>query len=133
MKLTFNEGNFLLNDRGSDCWQGNNTMPKENAYASDKSETVVRNIIGGKLYDTSKATKICTICIPLKEIPSDLQPTGICGCLDEYSVDLYVGKQTFFCVFCKRVFVVSNEWTKKWLGICSVDKYIEMFGKPELA
>lgn len=133
MKFTFNKGNFLLNDRGSDCWQGNNTMSKEIAHVSNKSETVVRNVIDGKLYDTSKATKICTMCIPKQEIPFALHPTGILGCLDEYSVDLYVGNQAFFCVFCDRVFVVSDEWTKKWLGICDVDKYIEMFGKPELA
>lgn len=133
MKFTFDKGNFLLNDRGSDCWQGNNTMSKEIAYALDSSETVVRNVIDGKLYDTSKATKICTMCIPEQEIPSELHPTGILGCLDEYSVDLYMGEKTFFCVFCKRVFVVSNKWVKKWLGICNADKYIEMFGKPELA
>lgn len=133
MKLTFNGRTFVLNDRGSDCRQGNNTMPQGTVYASDKSETVVRNVINGKLYDTSKATKICTMCIPKQEIPLELHPTGILGCLDEYSVDLYVGKKTFFCVFCKRVFVVSNEWVKKWLGICNADKYIEMFGKPELA
>lgn len=108
-------------------------IAQKSELKADKAETVVRIIIDGKLYDTSRATKICTMCIPKQEIPSKLHPTGILGCLDGYDVDLYRGKQTFFCVFCKRVFVVSNEWTKKWLGICNADKYIEMFGKPELA
>lgn len=93
MKLTFNGRTFVLNDRGSDCRQGNNTMRQETVYASDKSETVVRNVINGKLYDTSKATKICTMCIPKQEIPLELHPTGILGCLDEYRADLYVGKR----------------------------------------
>lgn len=127
MKLTFNGKNFILNDRES------NAMPKETAYVPDKTETVVRNVIDGKLYDTSKATRICAIWIPKQEIPFELHPTGILGCLEEYIVDLYVGNQTFFCVFCDRVFVVSDEWAKKWLGICNVDKYIAIFGKPELA
>lgn len=127
MKLTLNGRSFLLNDRGS------NAISQETAHVPDKPETVVRNVIDGKLYDTSKATRICAICIPKQEIPFELQPTGIIGRLEEYSVDLYVGNQAFFCVFCDRVFVVSDEWAKKWLGICNVDKYIEIFGKPELA
>lgn len=108
-------------------------IAQKSELKTDKTEAVVRIIIDGKLYDTSKATKICTMCIPKQEIPSGLHPTGILGCLDGYSVDLYRGKQAFFCVFCKRVFVVSNEWVEKWLGICNADKYIEMFGEPELA
>ena len=113
------------------------SMPSDIAQKSelkaDKTEVVVRNIIDGKLYDTSKATKICTMCIPKQEIPSDLHPIGILGCIDEYSVDLYNGNSTLFCVFDGYVFTVSDEWAMKWLGRRNADKYIELFGEPELA
>lgn len=96
-------------------------------------EAVVRKIIDRKLYDTSKAKKICTICVPREAIPEELCAAGFSQLMIESDVDLYKGNNTYFCTFCREIFVVPDEWVIKWLGRCNVDKYIELFGEPELA
>lgn len=98
-----------------------------------KPEVVVRKIIDGKLYDTSKATKICTMSVPGNEIPNKLCSAGWAQLMFGCDVNLYKGNNTYFCTISGEVFAVSEEWVMKWLGRCDADKYIELFGEPELA
>ena len=98
-----------------------------------KPEVVVRKIIDGKLYDTSKATKICTMSVPGNEISNELRSAGWAQLMFGCDVNLYKGNNTYFCTIPDEVFAVSEEWVMKWLGRCDTDKYIELFGEPELA
>lgn len=103
------------------------------ALKRETEDVVIKKIIDGKMYDTSRAKKICTIYVSREAIPEELQPAEIRLFVDAISVCLYQGNSTCFCTFSGEVFAVSEEWVKKWLGRCDADKYIELFGEPELA
>ena len=108
-------------------------IAQKSELKADKTEIVVRKIIDGKLYDTSKATKICATTVPGNEIPNELCSAGLLQLMFGCDVNLYKGNNTYFCTISGEVFAVSEEWVMKWLGRCDTDKYIELFGEPELA
>lgn len=97
---------------------------------TEREDRVIRKIIDGKLYDTSKAEKICSIVVPESEIPEcKLYFCTLCG----QEVIIYKGITEFFIVYYGYLNMVSETWVRKWLGEQNIDKYIELFGEPELA
>lgn len=91
---------------------------------------VVRKIINGKLYDTSQATYLCHILISNQDIPEYALIVSHIGGED---ADVYKGVTEFFIEYSGVIQTVTEEWVKEVLGKCNVDKYIELFGEPELA
>lgn len=104
---------------------------KDNSIVdTEPQRKVVRKIINGKLYDTSKAQKICHILISHRDIPEyKLIVCNLCG----EEVDIYIGSTEFFLEYSGVIQPVTEEWGKEVLGKRNVDKYIELFGEPELA
>lgn len=94
----------------------------------EEKENVVRAVIDNKLYDTSKAQKICDITVPIMELPN-------IPCFDGFGkrVRVYKGNTEYFVEGCAIITHVDEKWVKKWLGKLNVEKYIELFGTPELA
>ena len=95
-----------------------------------KEKSAVSKIIGGKLYDTSRATHICDLCLDHREIPN-FKPV-LC-CLMGEDVSLYKGNTEYFIAYCGYIEPVTEEWVKDILGQYNAEKYIEQFGEPELA
>lgn len=94
----------------------------------EEKENVVRAVIGNKLYDTSKAQKICDITVPIMELPN-------IPCFDGFGkrVSVYKGNAEYFVEGYSVITPVDEQWVKKCLGKKNVEKYIELFGTPELA
>ena len=99
---------------------------ERNKNSSKKS---VRKIIDGKMYDTSKAAHICDLCLGHEEMPDYDLPIY---CLGGESVSLYRGKSKWFIELYGDITPVEDIWVKDTLGKHNVDKYIEIFGEPEL-
>lgn len=95
----------------------------------DSSQKPVRKIIDGKMYDTSKAAHVCDLCLWHEEIPAYDLPIY---CLGGESVSLYRGKSKWFIELYGDITPVEDIWVKDTLGKHNVDKYIELFGEPEL-
>lgn len=95
-----------------------------------KEKPVVSKIIGGNLYDTSKATHICDLCLDHREIPN-FKP--ILCCIMGEDVSFYKGNTEYFIAYCGYIEPVTEEWVKDLLGQYKPKKYIELFGEPELA
>ena len=95
-----------------------------------QKEWAISKIINGKLYDTSKAQEICSVVVPVDEIPDYNFPFF---CLGGQEVTIYKGRTEYFITYYCCLNQVSEEWVKKWLGEQNVDKYIELFGEPEMA
>lgn len=96
----------------------------------EPKELVIRKIIDGKLYDTSKAEKICTVLVPEAEIPECKFPFWTLG---GQKVTIYKGNAEFFITYSCYLQPVDEEWVRSWIGKKDIDKYIELFGEPELA
>lgn len=96
----------------------------------EPKELVIRKIIDGKLYDTSKAEKICTVVVPEDEIPECKFPFWTLG---GQKVTIYKGNTEFFITYSCYLQPVDEEWVRNWIGKKDIDKYIELFGEPELA
>ena len=104
----------------------------------DSSRKPVRKIIDGKMYDTSKAAHICDLCLWHEEIPDYNLPLYRLD-LDMFSVNLacsfhalYRGNSKWFIELYGDITPVEDIWVKDILGRHNVDKYIELFGEPEL-
>ena len=106
-----------------------NTKPYTEEHTEQK-EWAISKIINGKLYDTSKAQEICSVVVPVDEIPDYNFPFF---CLGGQEVTIYKGRTEYFITYYCCLNQVSEEWVKKWLGEQNVDKYIELFGEPEMA
>lgn len=98
-------------------------IPREEEKAS-----AVRVVINHKLYDTSKAQKICDIVVPGEEL-SDIPLTNLFG----KHVTVYKGNAEYFIAGYSTIVPVDEQWVREWLGKRNVEKYIELFGEPELA
>lgn len=97
---------------------------------TDDKLVSIRKIINGKLYDTSKATHICHLRLWWEKIPGYEPP--ICNMFGE-DADLYKGNTEYFLVVHCDIKPVTEEWVKDILGQYNTEKYIELFGEPELA
>lgn len=87
-------------------------------------------VINGKLYDTSKATYICDLCLLRDDIPNyDLIIFDLRG----EDVSIYKGNSEWFITLYGNIKPVTEEWVKDILGQYNTEKYIELFGEPELA
>ena len=100
----------------------------DNSPKAEKKENVVRVVIGNKLYDTSKGRKICDITIPIGELPN-IPCTNAFG----KRVSVYKGNDEYFIEGYSIITPVDEQWVREWLGKRNVEKYIELFGEPELA
>lgn len=97
---------------------------------TEPKERVVRKIIDGILYDTSKATNVGFVVVPEDEI--------FCGkacslTLVGQEVIIYKGTTKYFICYCDYIQPVSEAWVRKWIGQQDIEKYIELFGEPEFA
>lgn len=97
---------------------------------TEQKEFVIRVIVDGKLYDTSKAEKVCTVQVTIHEIPD----CKLCiGSIFGEKVTIYKGNTEYFITYYSYLQPVDEEWVKRWLGKQNIEKYIELFGEPELA
>lgn len=88
----------------------------------------IRKVINGQLYDTSKATRILECFVFADEIPN------FDACLHLLiPVKIYKGNTKWFVTSCLDIIVVDENWAKDVIGRNNVEKYIELFGEPELA
>lgn len=95
-----------------------------------KEKPATIRIINGKLYDTSKATYICDLCLWHDDIPNyDLIIYDFGG----EHVTLYKGNSEWFITLYRNIKPVTEEWVKDILGQYNAEKYTEFFGEPELA
>ena len=85
-------------------------------------------IINNKLYDITKATKIFEGTLFKLDMPEYFDTIYAFTI-----VSIYKGNTEWFCLVCGLIVVVDEEWVKKVLGRYDVEKYIEVFGEPELA
>ena len=112
----------------------NNIKPKEEPK-KDIEQPVeqvaakpIRKIINGKLYDTSKATCICEYLVDTDTIPTvSIYPRRYTD------ISIYKGNTEWFIVICGDIVVLDEFYIKVILGRDNVEKYIELFGEPELA
>ena len=95
-----------------------------------KENPVLQRIVNGKLYDTSRATHICDLCLWSEKIPEYKLMVHSLGGED---VSLYKGNTEWFISYHCVIQPVSEEWVKDILGLHNAEKYIEQFGEPELA
>lgn len=97
---------------------------------TEQKELTLQKIIDGKLYDTSKAYKVCTVQLTMHEIPD----CKLCvGSFFGEKVTIYKGNTEYFITYYSYLQPVSEELVKNWLGDQNFEKYIELFGEPELA
>lgn len=85
-------------------------------------------IINNKLYDITKATKVFEGTLFKLDMPEYFDTIYAFTI-----VSIYKGNTEWFCLVCGLIVVVDEEWVKKVLGQYDVEKYIELFGEPELA
>ena len=95
-----------------------NTKPDTEEHTEQK-EWAISKIINGKLYDTSKAQEICSVVVPVDEIPDYNFPFF---CLGGQEVTIYKGRTEYFITYYCCLNQVSEEWVKKWLGEQNGDK-----------
>lgn len=105
--------------------------PKETVNEAEVDESKPnRRIIDGKLYDTSKAEKICSLVLSHTDIPNyDLPIINLGG----QDVKIYRGISEWFIEYFCFIEPVTEDWVKEILGKCNVEKYIELFGEVEEA
>lgn len=48
-------------------------------------------------------------------------------------VTIYKGNTEYFITYYSYLQPVDEEWVKRWIGKQNIEKYIELFGEPELA
>ena len=97
---------------------------------TEQKEFVIRVIVDGKLYDTSKAEKVCTLQVTIHEIPD----CKLCvGSIFGEKVTIYKGNTEYFITYYSYLQPVDEEWVKRLIGKQNIEKYIELFGEPELA
>ena len=48
-------------------------------------------------------------------------------------VTIYKGNTEFFITYSCYLQPVDEKWVRNWIGKQDIDKYIELFGEPELA
>lgn len=94
----------------------------------EENTSIVRAVINHKLYDTSKARKICDITVPMEELP-DIPCTNLFG----KRVSLYKGNTEYFVEGYSIITPVDEQWVREWMEKRNAEKYIELFGEPELA
>ena len=91
----------------------------------------LREIIDGKLYDTSKAKEMTVVNLNCDDIPNY---AFMVNPFKWHEVIIYRGNTEWFIVYGDAVLEpVTEEWVKDTLGKYNADKYIELFGEPELA
>ena len=95
---------------------------------TEENTSIVRAVINHKLYDTAKAQKICDIVVPSEEL-SGIPLTNLFG----KHVTVYKGNAEYFIAGYSTIVPVDEQWVREWLGKRNVEKYIELFGEPELA
>ncbi len=112
----------------------NNIKPKEEPK-KDIEQPVeqvatkpIRKVINGQLYDTSKATRILECFVFADEIPN----FDACSHLS-IPVKIYKGNTKWFFTYYSNIVIVDENWAKDVIGRNNVEKYIELFGEPELA
>lgn len=104
-----------------------NTDKTETAVETrvEEPEKVYREIIAGILFDTSKAEKISEVYA---------MPPGYSGIyFNGMKTTIYEGKRLWFTVCAGQVVPVTDEWVRDIIGRTDPDKYIEIFGEPEMA
>lgn len=94
----------------------------------EENTSIVRAVINHKLYDTFKAQKICDIIVPGEEL-SGIPLTNLFG----KHVTVYKGNAEYFIEGYSTIIPVDEQWVREWIGKRNVEKYIELFGEPELA
>lgn len=92
----------------------------------------IKKIIDGKLYDTGKAKFICKLYIWHEKIPNYTEHFCFYSMFGE-NIAIYEGNNEWFTTVHGSIIHVSEEWVKSILGEYDVEKYIELFGEPELA
>ena len=97
---------------------------------TEPQRRVLKAIIDDKLYDTSKAKEIGSVILSHEEIPK--YNLSVCY-LGGREVIIYKGNTEWYIAYCYELQPVSEEWVREKLGRHNVDKYIELFGEPELA
>lgn len=97
---------------------------------TEPQRRVLKAIIDGKLYDTLKAEEICSLILHREDIPNY---NSIVCYLGGQEVIVYKGNVEWFIVYFYTLQPVSEEWVKEMLGKHNVEKYIELYGEPELA
>ena len=93
-------------------------------------ERPIRAIIDGKMYDTSKAKKIGSVVVRENEISGSKLDFCTYG---GQEVIIYKGNTKYFIRYYCYLQPVSEAWVREWLGKQNIEKYIELFGEPELA
>ena len=94
-------------------------------YADNRT---VRKVINGKLYDTSKAKPILDCNISPRAVPNfDI------GTFLSIPVRIYKGNTEWFFTYYSNIVIVDENWAKDVIGNNDAEKYIELFGEPELA
>ncbi len=91
---------------------------------------ISKRIINGKLYDTSKAKKICSLTLKRNQIASFDNPDVL---LHEEDVTIYKGKTEWFIEYRNFITTVSESWVMGILARYNAGKYIELFGEVEEA
>ena len=105
---------------------------KDNPITDTEAQRrVLKAVIDGKLYDTSKAKEIGCVVLSHEEIPNYNLP--VCNHLWGQEIIIYKGDTEWFITYLYMVQPVTEEWVKEKLGKYNTDKYIELFGAPELA
>ena len=112
----------------------NNIKPKEEPK-KDIEQPVeqvatkpIRKVINGKLYDTSKAKPILDCNISPRAVPNfDI------GTFLSIPVRIYKGNTEWFFTYYSNIVIVDENWAKDVIGNNDAEKYIELFGEPELA
>ena len=97
---------------------------------TDNEPKSISKIISGKLYDTSRATHICYLHLWWEKIPG--YNSTVYHIFGE-DADLYKGNAEYFLAVHGDIKPVTEEWVKDILGQYNTEKYIELFGEPELA
>lgn len=110
------------------CWR---KRDKNNQIEEiEPQRRILKAIIDGKLYDTSKAKEIGSVILHSEEIPNYDLPISYLG---GQEVIIYKGITEWFIAYFYILQPVSEEWVRETLGKHNVGKYIELFGEPELA
>ena len=97
---------------------------------TEPQRRILKSIINGKLYDTSTAKEIGSVILHHEKIPNYDLPVSYFG---GQEVIIYRGNFEWFIAYFYVLQPVSEQWVKETLGKHNVDKYIELFGDPELA
>lgn len=114
---------FLKNKKDEDI-----VITLDSSINVESNKKIRPVIINNKLYDITKATKIFEGTLFKLDMPEYFDTIYAFTI-----VSIYKGNTEWFCLVCGLIVVVDEEWVKKVLGRYDVEKYIELFGEPELA